>query len=625
MKKVLTLLLFFCCITLVAQTKYKTETVNIKCSAVVDLSEQKDDFFPVLQKLEAPSPDGDSYRSYLAATKQKMKHNPLQPVAKKHQAALGEQPNPIIVSGVETNTTPSGRPNDNDVAISNDGWLVSVVNSNIHIQNMYDETEEISQYSLQYFGEALGTYNLSYDPKVEYDPINDRFTLLFLNGYTAANTNIIMATSLSGNPLGLWALYEIQGNPFDEPDIWSDYPMIAFSEEEIFITINLIKEGVSWQEGFTQTIIWQINKDDAVMQSDSIPLQMWYDINFNGQPVRNIIPVEGGFYTKGPDKFFLSNRNFAESNDTIFMIHISGLKDDADTELSVKYGLTDLPYAMPPNGREKFGKELITNDARILGARLEIGKIHYVHNTLNPATGFVEVYHGIIENIYGETPNITGKYIGDGVHDFAYPNLAFSGQEAADEQYLIAFSYSAADTFPGTAAIFYQDDAYSDIVFVKNGEGVITYSGGNNQYRWGDYSGIQYKYDEPGTVWLSNTYGGANGAGNTWVAQLQSPDLSGGLVETNIETLEQQTAKVSPNPVTDIFEVSFEAPASDVYSMELFDATGKAVKSLLKAKATSGKNKFLFSTNPLPAGLYILKVTNVNQPAFSFDKKVIVQ
>ncbi len=626
MKKIFLLIISLISFVSFAQeTSFKSKAVTIKRSAIVDLSKIENDFFPVLQKLEAPSPNGESYRSYLANVKEKRKNEPLKNLPNAHKAVLGEQPQPIIASGFESNIAPAGRPNDNDMAISDDGWLISVINSNIHIENIDEVNGEITQISLTYFAEALGNYNQAYDPKVEYDPVSDRFALCFLNGYTANNTNIVIGVSLSGNPNGLWFLYEIEGNPFEADDIWSDYPMIAFSEEEIFITINLIKEGVSWQEGFTQTLIWQIDKQSIYSGSD-MESRMWYDINFGDNPIRNIIPVEGGFYSKTGTQYFLSNRNFAEENDTIFILSINGMYDDENTALNVKYGLTDLPYTMPPNGRQALNKQLQTNDARILGACYEIGKIHFVNNSKNPETGFVEVYHGIINDPASEVPTINGTFIGDGIHDFAYPNLAFSGQQAQDEQYIIAFSYSKPDDFPGTAAIFYQEGEYSDVIFIKEGLGVITYPGGNNQYRWGDYSGIQYRYNQPGAVWLSNTFGGEDGEGRTWVAQLYSPDQSGEFVETNTENITtfELNNKIAPNPINDIFSVEFEAPASNAYSMQLFDAAGKKVKTLLNAKAKQGKNRFIFSTNPLTSGMYILKVVNLENTEYSFEEKIMV-
>ncbi len=625
MKNVFLLLLSCFTIALSAQNA-KHQSLKVKRSAIVDLSKAdfNSDFFPALQKLEAPSPDGESYRSYLASVKEKMKAEPLYDIPEKNIASLGEQPEPNIIQGFETNTLSTGRPNDNDFAISDEGWMISVVNSHIHFEDVNNTEEDPTLISLQYFAESLGTYSFAYDPKVEYDPETGAFVLAFLNGYTANNTNIVLGFSLSGNPNGLWFLYELEGNPFSASDIWSDYPMISFSEDELFLTINLIKEGVSWQEGFTQTLIWQIDKNDG-FSGQELDTRLWYDINFEGDPIRNLIPVEGGFSSKGPDQFFLSNRNFAENNDTIFVLNISGVQDDENTELSIKYALTDLPYTMPPNGRQPNNRELQTNDARILGACIEIGNIHFVCNSKNPETGFVEVYHGIIDDPYQEQPEVKGTFISNGIHDFGYPNLCFTGQEPMDEQYIIAFSYCSPDDFPGVAAIFYQDGEYSDILFIKDGIGTIYYSGGNNQYRWGDYSGIQYKYDTPGTVWLSNTFGGIGGQGETWVAQLTSPDQSGELIETSTEALTTPQARIAPNPVGDLFEVSFEAPAGDVYSMELYNANGQLVKILLKAKVTKGANQFIFSTHPLSSGMYILKVLNEEQPEYSFEKKVIVR
>ncbi|MBL0052360.1 MAG: hypothetical protein IPP29_13025 [Bacteroidetes bacterium] len=47
--------------------------------------------------------------------------------------------------------------------------------------------------------------------------------------------------------------------------MWTDFPMMALTNDELFITVNLLYPDSSWQTGFNETIIWQVNKHDGLM------------------------------------------------------------------------------------------------------------------------------------------------------------------------------------------------------------------------------------------------------------------------------------------------------------------------------------------------------------------------
>ena len=81
-----------------------------------------------------------------------------------------------------------------------------------------------------------------YDPKVIYDPMEDRFVLIFLLGNAPPSTYIVTCFPETSDPTGDWNVYFLDGDPFSTGH-WSDYPAIALSEEELFITINLLVPG----------------------------------------------------------------------------------------------------------------------------------------------------------------------------------------------------------------------------------------------------------------------------------------------------------------------------------------------------------------------------------------------
>jgi len=624
----LSLLLFFVFTFCSAQNGVQSSFHNIPKSAKVNIQDIDKDFFPSISQLEVPPPDGDGFKAFLQAQKQKQKerfNKNEQPLINQQKQMQSADPM-LVYDGFTANPQSSGSPNDNDMAIANNGWLVSVINSSIYMIDTDDEDAEATNISLSAFIQPLGTYSFTYDPKVEYDPVWDRFVMVFLNGTTSNNTDILVAFSEGNNPTLGWNLYEIPGNPFNAPDLWSDYPMIAFTSQEMFITINQIIEGVSWQEGFSETLIWQIDKSSGYFEQD-LQTRLWSNIQFGGKPIRNLIPIQGGYGLKGPDIFFLSDRNFDVTNDTIFVLNLTGAYNDDETELIIKYGISDQAYGVPPEARQPGDRFLQTNDARILGGKFENGHIHFAGNSVNPNTGNATVFYGFIEDPYAENPAIDGTIIHSDSLDFGYPNLSFTGQLPDDEQYILTFNYTSPDHPTGMAGLFYNDEGFSELTIIREGLSYIGSTVGGGSYRWGDYSGSQRKYDEFGVVWASGSYGKLEpfngGSSKTWVTKIGSPDTIYTFVNTPL--IEQSiNAKIGPNPSTNFIQVILDVPQKTVYNFSIYNANGQLVETLTNARIKAGSNRFSFSTEPLANGIYFLVVTDQLSNTKVLDKRFVV-
>ncbi|MBJ7883221.1 hypothetical protein, partial [Gelidibacter salicanalis] len=94
------------------------------------------------------------------------------------------------------------------------------------------------------------------------------------------------------------------------------------------------------------------------------------------------------------------------------------------------------------------------------------------------------------------------------------------------------FNHASVDSFPGISAIYYSEaEGYSDRLHLKSGNSNVNVAAGNYQ-RWGDYTGSQKKYNEPGMVWINGFIGSFSALHpspnqhKTFVAKLISPDLS---------------------------------------------------------------------------------------------------
>lgn len=521
-----------------AQTTFQQKAVKAARSHSFDPKNTRPDFNARIINLEAPDVNGSSYKSFLMRQKIKVRETYPYKEVKGDKKSKTSAAQPIVPPGLTlfnklNNGTvvdySGGIPNDNALAISNDGLLLAGINSVIWAYDLNGDSAMFPKTILSLNLVASGGASQNFfDPKLIYDEKADRFILVYLRNNTPQSSAIIVCFSSTNNPTDEWYVYTLPGNPLDN-NRWTDYPAISITEEELFITGNLIIPNVSWQVGFDGSVIWQLKKEDGYNNADSVSSVIYSDIRHNGKFIRNLHPVRGVESTT-ETQYFLSNRNFDITNDSIFFLKIAGTMDDPNTNLEITVAKTDVAYGVPPNGRQADTdltdptKGLQTNDARVLGGITNGEWLQFVANTVNPATGFAAIYHGHITGLDDPTPTIRGTIIGDTALDFGYPNIAYTGNEDCDYEAIIGFDYTSPNDFPGVGAIYFgNDSAYSDMVVLKAGEN-YTNRHSDSYERWGDYFGIQRKFNEPGSIWTAGYYGTMTNRNATWLNEVISPD-----------------------------------------------------------------------------------------------------
>jgi hypothetical protein len=597
---IIVLSLFFFNIVAQSQSKItykKTEIQSFPKFSTTNISDIETDFNPVLLYEGIPSPINESDKSKLQRIKEQIP-NKIKGVNNSSFRATIDKPHRF--STFEGNAF-NGHPNDNDMAISNDGKIVSVTNSVIYV---YDETgNELNKVSLAAFVDSLPSSK--YDPKVLYDPLEDKFIICFLNGYTDNTSQIFFAFSQTNDPTKDWNIYTIPGNPLNDVS-WSDFPMIALTKDEMFFTINLLKNNEHWKTGFKQTIIWQIDKNTGFDGDDSLKARLYHDISFEGTNIRNLCPVHAAMEPAGPNMYFLSNRNFSLETDSFFMVEITGKMTEPSTKLEVNLVQSDINYGVPPAADQPFNKKLETNDARVLDAYYLNGMIHYVGNTVNFKNNYASIYHGKL-NPVSKSNNL--KIFHDPSLEFGYPSIEFSGKTVTEDEAIIWFNHSSDSVAPGISCLFYKEGDYSDLVTIKQGESHVVAMGSPTQ-RWGDYTGLQRKYNEDGIVWGSGYYGKNRGGGqapflvnSTWIGQVRSPTYA-----STQENIIASSVKTFPNPVEEKFYIEFEMQNTDIADFLLYDMKGNLIKNLMQKIVKKGKNTFIMDVQDLPAGSYVLSI-----------------
>lgn len=424
-----------------------------------------------------------------------------------------------------------------------------------------------------------------------------------------------------------WNLYALPGNPLNDTT-WSDYPLVAITDDELFITVNALSNDTlntidSWKFLFRESVIWQVNKQRGY-NGQTLETRYYNDIKYDNKPIRNLCPIQGGSTTTGPNLYLLSNRNFDVTNDTFFILEITNVLDDPGTYLQINVRTSNVAYGLAPDGKQRNNRILQTNDSRVLSGYLEDNQIHFVHNTINPDTVRAAIYHGIISNV-NITKDVSGNIIGVDSLDFGYPNIAYTGKYPGDDEALITFNHTSVDTFAGFSAVFYDSHTgYSERITLKAGQDFAAPLPGIRQ-RWGDYSGSQRKYDEPGKVWAAGFYGlrtGVTRTNSTWISEIVSPDTSA-QPPVSVVPVERTPARTFPNPTADIFSTEFELAQDSFLEIALFDANGQHVKTFIRDRVKHGLNRFSFSLAPLSSGIYFLRASNAGRLLVS--EKIIKQ
>ena len=510
---------------------------QIQREAAIQVKGLEPDLHVRIQHLEAPSPDGTSYRSFLM----QQKREAAKRFQSKYKSSLGTAatlPEPATGTSFATTRTllngnrvnlAGGIPNDNTLAVSKDGMVLIGVNTYLY---GYDSKRDTTVFpnatlNLSNLGGG-GLANFYYDPKLIYDEVEDRFILVFLKNSDPATSAIIVCFSASNDPAGTWYRYTLPGNPLNN-NRWTDYPAISITRDHVFITANLIVPNEPWQTGFDGSVIWQLEKHLGFDGATSIASVLYPPPRFNGRFIRNLCPVNGAlqYADKG---IFLSNRNFALVNDSIFMVELVPGGPGVPGPLTVSMVKSNQYYGVPPNGKQTDTdlqdptQGLQTNDARVLGA-IQFGDvIQFVGNSHDTASGKACVYHGRLTRTNNQW-ECTGTLFKDAVLDIAYPNIAAAGNESCEEMMMVVCDFTSKTDFPGTGA-YYTDGKgnFSPLMRLKNGENYVDRLQGGYE-RWGDYSGAYRQGKEP-KIWVSGFYGTIANLNSTFTTEIFLPDTS---------------------------------------------------------------------------------------------------
>jgi hypothetical protein len=404
---------------------------------------------------------------------------------------------PTLVTSFNATAIGSGFPPDNTMAISNGGYIVVSVNSMIAIYNTSGTL--LGSWSLYSFfnGAGAGVENDFYDPNVLYDSGSDRFFFSCCVGRTSQKSKVLCAFSKSSNPLNGWNNYYLTGNPLNN-NCWFDFPRIAYSTNEVYVTGNLFTNAGS----FNQSVIYQMTKQKGY-SGQSLTWQYWS--NISGTPF-SLLPVSyGASGSYGPGVYLVATNSASGSAIKFYNI----TNDLTATNEQLLYNSISVPsYSVGANATQKgTSTKMSPGDCRAQNGFFYNGLVHFVFGGAANGSYNGVKYHRI--NVSTKTSSLNKNIFSTG-YDLCFPAIAWAGTSTSDKGVLISFQHVSSTTFPGVGA-FNVDDAgaVSSWTGCATGTGFVKINFPSASLsRWGDYTILQKRQNSnPRRYWGSASFG----------------------------------------------------------------------------------------------------------------------
>src|SRR5439155_16438603 len=120
--------------------------------------------------------------------------------------------------------------------------IMTTLNDRIRIQTKTGDT--LRTVSLRSFWR---TTNTTFDPKITYDPFNNRWIFVALTNPETSSSMILLAVSQTNDPLGIWFILRIKAD--STATSWADFPSIGFNNKWFVIQTNMFGIGTNFFNG----------------------------------------------------------------------------------------------------------------------------------------------------------------------------------------------------------------------------------------------------------------------------------------------------------------------------------------------------------------------------------------
>ena len=572
--------------------------------AVVDMSTVQDDWNPLLKTVRTihqpgVNPEKDEFLRQKAAANAKLKALQASGTTAPAMKTTAGSP-PTKVTGFPGNAHQND-PADNAMAISAEGLILSSVNSNIYV---YDSAgAQLSAKSLIAFAQGANINFFVFDPKIVYDPVADRYVVVFLAGSNSSNSSVVVGFSQSNNPSGLYNIYTINGN-FNNEGTWTDFPQIGLSTDELFITGNRFSNDGNSSPG---AAVWQVDKAAGYSGASSLTV-----VPHAADGQFSLHPVEGGLNLYGPHFYLIRSGTGAGNSVSLYRI-TNNIANNGILEPPLTLTLNN-SYTVAPDANQSGTSVILrTNDVRVQSSYFENDRIEFTLNS--SVNGLPGIMHGTIEvsSFILSFSSASAELVSYPDYHISYPAIAYAGTTSTngDNHSVISFNFAGPNHRPGCAALWLDENGYSPLVELRAGINPI-FAGQN---RWGDYTDSQERPGHPGEIWVAGSFGNSSSDQRTYLAQVGAPVPVAN--ESSIFEDAADELEAWPSPANTRINFEFPVETEGEYQLVIRDIQGREIKRLVKNWLRVGEARVAFDTDALPAGMYLVSVENENLRVFS--------
>lgn len=508
---------------------------------------------------------------------------------------------PVVGTNYPGNNNNGMSPMDNNVAISNGGIIVSVANTTIEYDDMQGNTVYYKN-MLDIITNINPSITGICDPLVIYDSGSDRFIAFCQSTPLTSPNKIFVWFSKTNDPGDGWWIYTFNGDPSGAGDAF-DYPKMAVSNNELFITGNMFYTS---NVKFHRSIIFQMDKL-AGYAGSSINYLYYTASDFTLLPVSY---GQSGNY--GPGIFMVSSISGGGSSIKLFQI----TNKIGSSPVLNNWTVSTTAYSLGGNVSQLGTPcKLDNGDCRILSGFYLNGIIHFVFHC-DVGSGWNGInYNRLVVSTLKNTSSTFGL---SGSYDYCFPSVVSYATSSTDKSVMIGFGRGASSIYPEVRVINCDDGMnWSGSVLVKSSSSYVSFTSTTKE-RWGDYTGTTRKHDSPKpSIWMNGMFGTSNNRWDTWVAEIHDNTVQG------IQDVAQTSAvRVAPNPVNDVFSITFDVAENMLIDITIYDFAGREIKKIYEGNAFRGENVFTFNKANLTAGNYVLKIQGNN--TLMKNEKIVV-
>jgi PKD repeat protein len=385
-----------------------------------------------------------------------------------------------------------------------------MITLNTEVRIMDRDGNPISTVNTGAFWHSVPGAGDSFDPKIIYDPYENRWIFLMPSSSNAEFSRLLVGVSENSDPTGNWFMYVFDTDPNDSH--WFDYPNFGFNKHWIVVTGNMFGAG------FGYTSLFVLDKLDL----------------YNNSPVADFTRFEiyEGFtlvpaytYDANEEDIYIVNNAGGNVNGYGYL-NLWRVTGGYENEQIEDLGLIEIAdpwnngsYANGGNFAPQLGSDekINTVDARMENMVYRNGKLWCVHHVYlpvgDPTRCSVQWFELALDGTILQRGRVDDEF---GNRCYAFATIAVNSREDimigyasfSPEQYASgSYSFRYADDPPNTLRDSYQ---YID--------GLAPYykTYGAERNRWGDYSGTVVDPVDDLDFWTLQEYADLPGSQDQW-------------------------------------------------------------------------------------------------------------